>query len=51
MGDFGYIFGYALSFTLFIGFIIGDFIGYHKRKSEEPKDLQKLIDEHNKLGQ
>jgi len=49
MGDFGYIFGYALFFTLFIGFIIGNFIGYHKRKLEEPKNLRKLIDEHNKL--
>lgn len=48
MGDFGYVFGYTIFFAFFLGGTIGHFTGYYKRKSEEPKDVQKLIDGWNK---
>ena len=48
MGNFGYIFGYTIFFAFLIGYLIGDFAGYYKRKSEETKEIQKLVDNWNK---
>lgn len=44
MGDFGYIFGYAIILAFLIGGIIGYAGGYYTRKIEEPKDIRKLVD-------
>ena len=48
MGDFGYIYGYALFAVLFVGTIIGWFVGYYERKQEEPPKIQKLVDDWKK---
>ena len=45
MGDFGYIFGYAIILAFLMGGIIGYAVGYYQRKFEEPKHIQKSIDE------
>ena len=48
MGNFGYIYGYMLFAAFLIGCLIGHLSGYYKRKYEEPKDIQKLVNEWNK---
>ena len=45
MGDFGYIFGYAIVLAFLMGGIIGYGVGYYQRRFEEPKQIQKSIDE------
>lgn len=44
MGDFGYIFGYAIFIAFLVGCLLGNIAGYCTRKFEEPKDVRKLVD-------
>ena len=48
MGDFGYIFGYALFIALAVGVIIGHMAGYYQRKNEEPQHIRMLVDKWKK---
>lgn len=51
MGNFGYIFGYALFALFSLGCIIGHLVGYYQRKNEEPPHIQALVDKWKKEHQ